>query len=248
VLQVFLFTGRISLARDFIIFIKTYKMKKLQRAGLLVLSLGVSVFSFAQKTISEGTIVYDIVIQSASKEPQMADALDGGTVTVYLKGAQSRSDMVSAIGKESTIHDTKTGNAVILKEYSSQKLMITLTKDNWAEKNKAYNDIKFDITDETKMIAGYTCKKAIAKMPSGKTFTVYYAPDVSVTNKEYDATFKNLPGLAMQYESGSASYKYTLTLSKINFEPVAASKFDFPKSGYRVMTYEENQQMRKGGQ
>ncbi|MGG9960705.1 GLPGLI family protein [Ferruginibacter sp. SUN106] len=223
-------------------------MKKIQRAGLLVLSLGLSVFSFAQKTISEGTIMYDIVIQSANKEPRMADALDGGTVTVYLKGAQSRSDMVSSIGKESTIHDTKTGNAVILKEYSSQKLMITLTKDNWAEKNKAYNDIKFDITDETKIIAGYTCKKAIAKMPNGKTFTVYYSPDVVVTNKEYDATFKNLPGLAMQYESGSANYKYTLTLSKINFEPVAASKFDIPKSGYRVMTYDENQQMRKGGQ
>ena len=205
-------------------------------------------FSFGQKTISEGTLVYDIVIQSANKEPQIADAIDGGTVTVYIKGGQSRSDMVSAIGKESTIHDTKTGNAVILKEYSSQKLMITLTKDNWAEKNKAYNDIKFDLIDETKTIAGYDCKKAIAKMPNGKTFIVYYAPNLLVTNKEYDATFKNLPGLAMQYESGSATYKYTFTLSKIGFDPVAASKFDFPKSGYRVMTYEENQQMRKGGQ
>ena len=223
-------------------------MKKIQKTALLVLLQLVVVFSFAQKTISEGTIVYDIVIESANKEPRMADALDGGTVTVYLKGAQSRSDMVTAIGKESTIQDSKTGNAVILKEYSSQKLMITLNKENWAEKNKAYNDIKFELTDETKTIAGYTCKKAIAKMPNGKSFTVFYAPDLLVSNKEYDATFKNLPGLAMQYESGSASFKYTLTLSKINFEPVLASKFDFPKSGYRVMTYEENQKMRKGGQ
>ena len=60
--------------------------------------------------------------------------------------------------------------------------------------------------------------------------------------------FKNLPGLALQYEYESGAMKYKITLSKINFEPVAASKFDFPKSGYRVMTYEENQQMRKGGQ
>ena len=222
-------------------------METVQKTGLLVLLLMLSVFSFAQKTISEGTLVYDIVIQSGNKEPKMADALDGGTVTVYLKGSQSRSDMVSSIGKESTIHDTKTGEAVILKEYSSQKLMITLTKANWEEKNKSYNDIKFELTDETKTIAGYVCKKAIAKMPNGKSFTVYYAPDLSVTNKEYDAAFKNLPGLAMQYESISANYKYTFTLSKINFEPVLASKFDFPKSGYRVMTYEENKQVRKGG-
>jgi GLPGLI family protein len=223
-------------------------MKKLRKAALLVLLMVASVFSFAQKTISEGTIVYDIVIQSGNKEPQMGDALDGGTITVSIKGGQSRSDMVSALGKETTIHDTKSGNAVILKEYSGQKLMITLTKDNWEAKNKAYNDIKFELGTEKLTIAGYLCNKAIAVMPNGKSFVVYYAPDLAVTNKEYNTTFKNLPGLAMQYEYESGTMKYKYTVSKINFEPVPSSKFDFPKTGYRIMTYEENQQMRKGGQ
>ena len=222
-------------------------MKKLRKAVLLVLLMGASFFSFAQKTISEGTIVYDIVIQSGNKEPQMADALDGGTITVSIKGGQTRSDMVSALGKETTIHDAKTGNAVILKEYSGQKLMITLTKDNWEAKNKAYSDIKFELSNETITVAGYTCNKAVAKMPNGKSFVVYYAPDLVVTNKEYNTTFKNLPGLAMQYEYESGAMKYKYTVAKVNFEPVPSSKFDFPKAGYRIMTYEENQQMRKGG-
>ena len=222
-------------------------MEYLRRTGFLSVLLSAAVFSFAQKTISEGTMVYDIVIQSGNKEPQIADAIDGGTVTIYIKGGQSRSDMVSALGKETTIHETKTGNAVILKEYSGQKLMITLTKDNWEAKNKAYKDIKFELTDETKTIAGYTCKKAIAGMPGGKSFVVYYAPDLLVTNKEYNASFKNLPGLALQYEYESGTMRYKYTISKINFDPIPASKFDFPKAGYRVMTYEENQQMRKGG-
>lgn len=222
-------------------------MEYLRRIGFLSVLLSAAVFSFAQKTISEGTMVYDIVIQSGNKEPQIADAIDGGTVTIYIKGGQSRSDMVSALGKETTIHETKTGNAVILKEYSGQKLMITLTKDNWEAKNKAYKDIKFELTDETKTIAGYTCKKAIAGMPGGKSFVVYYAPDLLVTNKEYNASFKNLPGLALQYEYESGTMRYKYTISKINFDPIPASKFDFPKAGYRVMTYEENQQMRKGG-
>lgn len=235
------------MARDFIIFIKTNRMKIFKNTGLLLALLIISGFSFAQKTISEGTLQYDIVIQTGNKEPQMADALDGGTVVVYIKGGQSRSDMVSALGKEATIHDSKTGNGVILKEYSGQKLMITLTKENWETKNKSYSDISFDFINETTTIAGYTCKKAIAKMPGGKSLTVYYAPDLLMANKEYNTTFRNLPGLAMQYEYESGAMKYKYTLSKINFEPVAASKFDFPKSGYRVMSYEENQQMRKGG-
>lgn len=222
-------------------------MNHLRKAGLSGVLLVSTVFSFAQKTVSEGTMMYDIVIQSGNKEPQMADAMDGSTITISLKGGLSRSDMVSALGKETTIHDVKTGNAVILKEYSSQKLMITLSKENWEAKNKAYKDIKFDLSDETITIAGYTCKKATALMPGGRIFVVYYSPDLSVANKEYNATFKNLPGLAMQYEYESGAMKYKCTLSKISFEPIPASKFDFPKSGYRVMTYEENQQMRKGG-
>jgi GLPGLI family protein len=223
-------------------------MTNLKTAFLTLIAMFIAVFSFAQKSISEGTLVYDIVIQSGSKEPQLADALDGGTVTIYLKGSQSRADMVSALGKETTIHDAKTGNAVILKEYSGQKLMITLTKENWEQKNKAYSDIKFNVTDDTKTIAGYNCKKAVATLPSGKNFTVYFTPDLAIINKEYNSTFKNLPGVALEYEYENGAMKYKYTLSKIGFEPVAASKFDFPKTGYRVMTYEENQQMRKGSQ
>ncbi len=214
---------------------------------MVVLLAGV-ISAFAQKTISEGTIYYDIAIQTGSKEPQMADAMDGATTTVYLKGSKSRTDMVNALGNETNIHDSKTGNAVILKEYSGQKLMITLTKENWEEKNKAYDDIKFSFTDETKTIAGYVCKKAIATMANGKSFTVYYSPDIIVTNKDYNATFKNLPGLPMEYEIETGKLKIKYTLSKISFDPVLISKFDTPKTGYRVMTYEENQQLKKPGQ
>jgi len=214
---------------------------------LMVLLMFLTVSSFAQKTLSEGTIVYDVVVNTGNKEPQMADALDGATTTVYLKGSKSRTDMVSALGTESNIYDSKTGNAIILKEYSSQKLMITLTKENWETKNKAYSNVMFEFLPETKEINGYSCKKAIAKMSNGKTFNVYYTADVVVSNKEYNYTFKDLPGLAIQYEIEAGKTKINYTVSKIDFTAVATSKFDTPKTGYRVMTYEENQQMKKSG-
>jgi GLPGLI family protein len=219
------------------------KRKNVLLSVMLLLTVNV----FAQKTLSEGTIIYDVTVNTGNKEPQMADALDGATTTVYLKGAKSRTDMVSALGSETNIHDAKTGNAIILKEYSSQKLMITLTKENWEAKNKAYKDVAFDFSTETKTIAGYNCKKAVAKMANGKTFVVYYSPDVIVANKDYNNTFSNLPGLAMEYEIEAGKTKIKYSLSKIDFGVVAASKFDTPKSGYRVMTYEENQQMKKTG-
>ncbi|HMG82783.1 MAG TPA: hypothetical protein VK559_07090 [Ferruginibacter sp.] len=198
------------------------------------------IFSFAQKPISEGTIVYAISIQTGnSKQPQMADALDGATTTVYLKGALSRTDMVSSLGNESTIYNAQTGEAVILKEYSSQKLMITLTKEDWMTKNKNYEGVSFVPGTETKVINGYNCKKATAKLEDGSTIIVYYTPDLTVTNKDYDQTFKNLPGLAMQYEFQSGTLKFKYVVTRLDLSPVPLAKFDSPKSGYRVMTYDE---------
>ena len=221
-------------------------MKNVRGFILVVILLTGYIASFAQKNISEGTIVYDMVIQTGNNQPQKGDALEGATTTVYLKGNNSRTDVVSTLGKEITIFNSKTDNAVILKEFSGQKLMITLTKDNWKSKNKMYGDIKFELTNEVKSIAGYNTKKAIANMADGKSFVVYYAPDIVTANKEYDATFINLPGLPIQYEIESGKMKFKYTISKITYDAVLMSQFDFPTAGYRVMTYEENQKLKKG--
>ena len=221
-------------------------MKKIK--GLMLLTMLFTAFGSvkAQRNIAEAAIVYDMAIQTGNNTAQSGDALTNATTTIYLKGNNSRTEMASVLGREITIHNSKTNNAVILKEFSGQKLMITLTRDNWLAKNNIYNNIKFELTGETKTIAGYQTRKAIAKMPDGKTFEVYYTPELVPTNKEYDLTFNNLPGLAVQYEIESGKMKFRYTLAKINYDPVPVSLFDFPVSGYRVMTYEENQKLKKG--
>lgn len=213
-------------------------MKILKIGFVVMLFLSASSIK-AQKVISEGTLIYNISIQTGSNEPKMADMLDGATTAIYIKGNQSRSELVSGLGSEVTIYDSKKGSGVILKDYSGQKLMITLTKDDWDKKNSKYEGITFETTNETLNIAGYNCKKAIAKLKDGSSFVVYYTPEVEVADKDYDYQFKNLPGLALQYEWQSGKMRFKYTLSKINFDVVPVSKFDIPKSGYRVMTYAE---------
>jgi len=201
--------------------------------------------AFSQQVISEGVLVYNISIQTGSAEPKMADMLDGATTTIYLKGTQTKSEMLSGLGKESTIYDSRTGTGVILKDYSGQKLMITLNKDDWQKKNRKYEGITYAISDDEIMnIAGYECKKAIATLKDGNSFIIYFAPDIKVSNLNYDNPFKNLPGLAVQYEwkSGKMIFKYTL--SKITDETVPSSRFEIPKSGYRVLTFEETQKFK----
>ncbi|MEJ7737068.1 MAG: hypothetical protein WKF97_06545 [Chitinophagaceae bacterium] len=201
----------------------------------------ITCFVLAQKKVTELTLVYDAVITTGSKEPKLADAFDGSTTTVYIKGTMSRSEMVSALASFTTIHDSRNGSAVILQEVSGQKLLIRMTTENWKDKNKRYEGITFTNSEETKTIAGYKCMQTLAKMKDGSTFSVYYTTEIVPDNMDYDYQFRNLNGLPLEYELKQNDLTIKYTVSKISLNPVPASKFDIPKSGYRELTYEESQ-------
>lgn len=215
-------------------------MKKMKQLYTLVLVMLLTGSLQAQRKLTEATISYDIVINTSNSTPQAADLLDGATSVIYLKGTSSRSEMISSLGTQATIIDGKTGDVTVLKDYGEQKYMITMTPANWKQSNKKYEGITFTYYDEYKTIAGYKCQKALGKLTDGSTFTVYYTKELLPANKDFQYLNKNLPGLAMQYEASMGKTLVTYTVSTINFNPVPLTKFDLPKSGYRVMTYEES--------
>jgi GLPGLI family protein len=141
---------------------------------------------------------------------------------------------------ESTIVDGKTGNVNVLKEYGEQKYWITMTPENWKDANKKYKDIAFTFTEEYKEIAGYKCQKALGKTADGTVISVFFTRDLIADNRDFEYAYKSLPGLAMEYETTIGSLKVTYTVSKISFNVVPASKFVLPKSGFRIMTYNES--------
>ncbi len=201
----------------------------------------------AQKVLSEGTIVYFTTVQTGSKEPQLADMFDGVTTTIYLKGNQSRSEMVTPLGTTVTLQNTATGSGAVLKEFGNQKIMINMTSADWQEMNKKYDNITF--TDDngapTKNILGYECKRATARLKDGSTFMVYYTTELVTENKDYDYQFKTLPGFPLEYESSAGNYKVRYTVSKVSFDPVPAQRFNLPKSGFRQLTYEESKNLQR---
>ena len=213
-------------------------MKKL--TTLVVLTVFLTLSAMGQKKFTEGTISYDIVINTGSDKPKAADFFDGATSTVYLAGNKSRTEMVSSLGTQSTIIDGAKNSIAILKEYGEQKYMIQLTPSNWREANRKFENVQFTYSDDTKTILGYKTKKAVGKLADGTTFTVWYTTDLIPENKDFQYVNRSLPGLAMQYESNMGSLNVVYTVSKLNFNPVPSAKFDLPKSGYRVMSYEES--------
>lgn len=210
---------------------------------LLILVIAAAFFMSpvsAQKKLTEATISYDIVINTGSDRPQAADFLDGATSTVYIKGLRSRTEMVSSLGTQATIIDGAKNTINIIKEFGEQKYLINMTPANFKEANKRFENVTFTYLNDEKTILGYKAKKAIGKLANGSTFTVWYTTDLVPENKDFQYVNRGLPGLAMEYESTVGNLQVTYTVSKISLNPVPAAKFDLPKSGFRVMTYEES--------
>ncbi|MBS1916535.1 MAG: hypothetical protein JST87_09650 [Bacteroidetes bacterium] len=201
---------------------------------------------YAQKKVSELTLVYDYVVSNNGAEKTSSNS-DMATNTIYIKGNMSRSEMKNSLYQSTTIYDANSNRGVILKEVSGQKLLIRVSPDNWDEINKPYDDIEFKNTPETKTIAGYKCIKAIAKTKDGYTFTVYYTTELIPESRGFNAKFKNLNGLPLEYELANGSFSIRYTIAGINLNPVPASKFDIPKTGYREMTYEESKKLNTRG-
>ena len=205
----------------------------------MIISLVFFIPLFAQKKISEGSIVYNVVVNTNDPTPKLADGFDGATNTIYIKGKLSRSELVSVFGTQSTIIDGRTGNVNVLKEYGDKKYMISMTPADWIEANQKYDSVAFTYLDEYKTIAGYNCRKAIGKLKNGESFTVYYTTELVPENQNFQYSNRTLPGLALEYESSLGKNKVVFSASKISFDPVPASKFDLPKTGFRIMTYKE---------
>jgi GLPGLI family protein len=194
------------------------------------------VTGFAQKKIGDLTLIYNSVITNAQDSGRKIISTTG----YFLKGNLSRSEVNSSQFSSVTIYDSKAGSGVILREVNGQKLLIRMNEENWEQKNRRFSNLAFTKTNETKTIAGYSCSQAKASTADGFEITVFYTRELIPENRYYDPPFKNLDGLPLEYELQKGNLHIRYTLSSINLNPVPASKFDIPTSGYREMTYEES--------
>lgn len=193
----------------------------------------------AQKVINEVFLKYTVALV-ADKNPAYAKAFEGASLSIYIKGGASRTEMYNNLGNEISIYDYNTGKGAILKEYSGQKLMIYLSRENWVEKNKHFQQLKLPATKDQQLINGYNCKKSIATLDDGEVLVVYFSPDYTLNNKQYNYAFPDINGLPIKFELESSGMKFVYTLKEISYELIPVSKFNIPTSGnYRVLNYDE---------
>jgi len=190
-----------------------------------------------QRVVAECTVNFKISMDDGTLDKDVSNSFSKSYKTVYIKGNDSRVDFVSPAIQQSIIYEKTQSSAVVLREFGTNKFMNRLSKEQWLTANKQYQGMTLNLVNETKIVLGYECKKALLTLKDGSVFSLYYATSIVPSVKEFEYQFKDIPGFVLEYqikESGDntiVNYK----AEKITLSPVLASRFDIPTSGYRLM-------------
>ena len=208
----------------------------MKSASILFLSLLLAFkMSAQQRIIAECTITYSIV-SADSASIKMKEALKASSKTVYIKGNESRVNLVSPAFNQSVIYDKTSGGATILREFGSNKFITKLDNDKWLSENKQFENTRVETTEEHKTILGYDCTKAFIHLRDSSIYTIYYATSIIPSVKEFEYLFKDVTGLVLSYESlGRKGERIIYTATKVNLSPIPISVFAIPNSGYRSL-------------
>lgn len=182
------------------------------------------------KVVADCTITFDVSIGQAGGASEKA------TKTLYIRGTETRTDLVTTSFVQTTLYDSKKDEAVILRELGGVKYISRLNAAQWHDQNKRYEGMTVTLGSETKTILGYVCRKATVKLQDGSQLELYYAVEITPSASENAYQFKGIPGLVLEYEAQAEKgnkVKYTATV--INLSPVPASRFEVPQSGYRAL-------------
>ena len=190
-----------------------------------------------QRVVAECTVIFKITLDNGTVDNDVSNSISKSAKTVYIKGNDSRVDLVSPSLQQSVIYDKTQNTAVVLREFGANKFMNRLNKEQWLAANKQYQGMSIVLINETKTILGYECKKAIVTLKDGSLFSLYYATGIIPSVKEFEYQFKDVPGFVLEYQVKESGDKTLVNYraEKISLSPVLASKFDIPTSGYRLM-------------
>jgi len=200
-----------------------------------------NLISCESKKNFEGKIEFDILYDLAPELESQRGML-ATSMTYYIGNKFTRLTQQSSIGEQSTIFLTKSKQTISLINLNDQKFAVTQEIEEDAK------DYKVEVLKETKMIAGFKCKKAIVYLP-GKNgqpdvpTEVFYTDAISA---EYNSQFPGVKGFVLEYKINAQGMVITYTAKTATPDPVDVSLSEIP-NGYTKMTVSEFMMMMGGG-
>ena len=168
---------------------------------------------------------------------------------VYFKEKITRSEMkMGSMMNMTTITNESTKDVLMLMSgmVGQNAIQTTLTELD-EQKTTDENPFTVSLVDETKVIEGFTCNKAILTSEEGLESVFWYTEEIDISKKGQSYLNDQVPGFPMQFELNNGPMKMSMTVTKVEKsidKKKAATLFDMSiPEGYKEMTMEELQSM-----
>lgn len=206
---------------------------------LALIIFGVTFNASAQKDESfQGSITYSISVEG--EIDAMAKAQMPTEMVQTYKGSKIRTEQKSAMGNTIIITDNDSKTSTILLDMMGNKMAISQSKEETEKAIQEIPEVKITNSDETKTIAGYTCKKSTIELTgeNAATMEVYYTNDIVVSNPNSMSYFKDIKGVMMEYSQSMGDFKMKFIAKEVKKGKIKDNMFTVP-ADYQQMTQEQ---------
>jgi len=198
----------------------------------------------------DGVITYKISYpESKFSEAQLN--MFPKVMTVSVKGSKARTEMNVGGGTTVEILDYVAKTKVALINMMGQKFAIKQTAQEIEKENALQPKGTVSVTNETKSIAGYNCKKAIVTSDEDgvkSTFEVWFTEELGGKDANFDnPLYKDINGVMLEFLIKTPQITMKLSATSVEKKAVSAKDFEIP-TDYTLTTQEELKSKFGGGE
>jgi len=178
------------------------------KVASVVLVLLISLFSFScrnegsQTGITSGRIDYQITYLNTDLDKKTREILPS-KMKLFFNEKQAANNIEGFMGmyKLNAITNFHTRKCSTLLKVFDKHYMFWGNRDEQMCCFDTMDDMEIVETDETKMIAGFLCKKVMIKLPaSNELFSVYYTDEITLKHPNATNPYKKIKGVLMEFE------------------------------------------------
>ena len=197
----------------------------------------------------EGVITFKITYpDNKISESQMA--MFPKLLTVSIKGTKARTDLQMSGMNTVEITDYTDKTKIALINMMGQKYAIKQTTAEIEKEMEKEAKPNVVLSDTTKVIAGYTCKKAVITVNNDgvkSTYEVYYSSELGSKMANFDnPLYKDIDGVLLEFLLKNRDINMKFTATSVEKKSLPAKDFEIP-SDYTLTTQDELKSKFGGG-
>jgi len=184
--------------------------------------------------LNEGIITYNLKYLDDKNEKPIIDLLPTD-MTITFKKHFSLQVVEGWMGifRIAGIRHNKENTKTALLKIMADKYIYTVGGNGEAFGFNPMKGKKIDFVDETKLIAGYTCKKAVVTW-EGKTFDVYYTDEIKIEDPNWNNPYSEIDGVLMEYQIDMFGIRTQITAKSVEEKDIETETFDIPADYKKV--------------